>query len=118
MPVIASVKKTYDEEKPNQDTLMVMMTGRMSRLSKEVESILSAKGLKFDKYIYNHGGSTLDSKIDSLNKLLQEYPKVIDVLLNDDRLEHVPSFEAWGKAQIESGRLKVFNINVVPAGRH
>lgn len=36
----------------------------------------------------------------------------------DDRLEHIPIFQSWGDSQIESGRLKKFNINVVPTKRH
>jgi hypothetical protein len=64
------------------------------------------------------GGSTIDSKIKSLNKLLIEYLSVVDILLTDDRLEHIPIFEIWGAKQVESGRLTHFKINVVPAGRH
>ena len=36
----------------------------------------------------------------------------------DDRLEHIPIFEQWGKEKVESGRLEDFSITVVPAGRH
>lgn len=39
-------------------------------------------------------------------------------IINNYRLEHIPIFEAWGKKQVESGRLTHFKINVVPAGRH
>lgn len=118
IPTIQSVKKTYDEEKNNPNTLMVMLTGRIGKLSNQVESILSSKGFIFDKYIYNNGGSTIDSKINSLNELLNEYPNVTYVLLNDDRLEHIPSFKAWGEDKLNTGRLKSFNINVVPSKNH
>jgi hypothetical protein len=122
MPVIQSVKDTYEEERVKPEVLMVMMTGRMKTkhtdLSNEVKAILDSKGFTFDLYKYNHGGNTLTNKIMSLDKLLREYADVTDVLLNDDRLEHIPAFEEWGESQLKSGRIKVFKINVVPAGRH
>ena len=118
MPLIQSVINTYKEEKASPNTLIVMMTGRIPRLSKEVEAILKSKGLTFDKYIYNMGGATVDSKVNSLNKLLSEYPKVTDILLNDDRVEHIPAFEAWGEQQRTSGRITNFKINLVPSGHH
>jgi len=112
------VKEIYQEEIKNDSTLMVMLTGRLSKLSNEVENVIKLNEVTFDKYIYNNGGSTLDSKIRSLNQLLQEYPDVVDVLLNDDRLEHIPTFEQWGKEQCLSGRLKDFSINVVSSNNH
>ena len=33
----------------------------------------------------------------------------------DDRLEHIPVFQAWGDEKLESDRLDKFNINVVPS---
>jgi hypothetical protein len=118
IPVINSVIESYTLEQDNEGTLMVMMTGRLTKLSKEVEIVLTNHGLVFDKHIYNMGGSTIESKIKSLNKLLVEYPNVIDVLLTDDRVEHVPIFQKWGDSQIEQNRLTKFHINVVPTGRH
>lgn len=118
MPPIPSVIKSYNKEKANPNTLIVMMTGRQPRLANEVKGILHDKGLTFDKYIYNYGGSTVESKIKSLNELLIDYPKVDDVLLTDDRIPHIPTFEEWGKKLLDSGRLRNFKIDVVPTGRH
>jgi len=118
IPVIPSTIASYNKEESNDETLMVMMTGRMIKLSKYVEAILEAKGLKFDEYIYNMGGSTIDSKIKSLDNLLIKYQTVLEVTIFDDREEHIPSFKAWCDKQIESGRLTNFNINLVPTGRH
>jgi len=114
MPVIPDVIRDYNIAKSNPSTLKVMMTGRMAKLSNEVEIILRAKNLSFDEYIYNRGGSTLDYKLKSLDRLIVKYPDVTEVELWDDRLEHIPAFEQWGKDHPE---LK-FNINVVPSGHH
>ena len=118
MPLIKSVIESYKKEKTDTSTVTVMMTGRMIKLSNEVEAVLSAKGLSFDKYIYNMGGSTIDSKIKSLDKLLVEYPNVKELVLFDDRIEHLPTFEAWCKKQVESGKLERYNITEVPSGHH
>ncbi len=115
IPTIQSVINSYDKERENSNSLMVMMTGRLAKLSKEVEAVLLNHGLIFDKYIYNMGGSTLDSKIKSLEKLLIEFPNVIDILLTDDRESHIPEFQKWGDNKLEVGRLKHFQIDVVPS---
>jgi len=118
MPVIKETIDSYNKEINNENTLNVMMTGRMKRLSQHVEAILETKGLTFHKYIYNMGGSTLDSKISSLENLLVEYPNVIEILLTDDRLEHIPSFEAWCKQKLDEGRISTHKIHVIPSGHH
>lgn len=118
IPAIQSVIKSYNVEKGKPDTLMVMMTGRLPKLSNEVEAILRHKGLIFDKHIYNMGGATVDSKIKSLDKLLIEYPKVVDIELWDDRDLHIPIFQAYGDKLLASGRLKEFKINHVPTNHH
>jgi hypothetical protein len=99
MKPIPSVIAAYKKEKATPNTLVIMLTGRIPKLSGEVKKILDSKGLTFDKYIYNMGGSTLDSKIASLNKLLAEYPNVKSVILYDDRDEHIGPFKEWGAAQ-------------------
>ena len=118
IPVIEPVIKAYEHEKTNPNTLIVMLTGRIQRLSSHVESLLKSKGLTFDKYLYNMGGQTIDSKLNSLDKLLIDYPNVKTIEGWDDRNEHVPAFEAWGAKQKESGRLVDFKMNLVPSGHH
>jgi hypothetical protein len=95
-----------------------MMTGRLPKLSTEVETILRHKGLTFDKHIYNMGRATVDSKVKSLDKLLIEYPNVVDIEMWDDRVAHIPTFEAWGDKQKGAGRLTNFLVNLVPTSHH
>jgi hypothetical protein len=118
MPLIKSVIESYKNEKTDTSTVTVMMTGRMIKLSNEVEAVLSAKGLSFDKYIYNTGGSTIDSKIKSLDKLLVEYPNVKELEMWDDRNSHIPSFQQFGDKLMSSGRIINFKINHVISSHH
>lgn len=118
MAPIPGVISAYREAKKDPNTLNVMMTGRLPKLQSEVENILNLNNLKFDLYLYNNGGSTLQFKIDMLNELLTEYLKVNTVNQWDDRLEHIPAFQAWGNQQKETGRLSNFNITVVDGNHH
>jgi hypothetical protein len=115
---IPSVIADYKTEKADPNTSVIMLTGRMQKLSDKVMAILKANGLEFDGYYFNRGGSTDVEKIRTLNKVLDEQPSIKVVKMWDDRLEHIPIFEQWGKEKVESGVLEDFNITVVPAGRH
>lgn len=115
---IPSVIADYRTEKSDPNTSVIMLTGRMQKLSDKVMAILKANGLEFDGYYFNRGGSTDVEKIRTLNKVLDEQPSIKVVKMWDDRLEHIPIFEQWGKEKVESGVLEDFNITVVPAGRH
>lgn len=118
IPTVPMVMSAYRREKIAPDTCMVMLTGRMVKLGDLVKKILDAKGLTFDEYHFNRGGSTETAKIKTMESLLEKYPKVYELEMWDDRLEHIPIFQAWGDNLVKSGRLKKFNINVVPADRH
>ena len=108
----------YKVEKANPDNLLVMLTGRLFKLDKEVKAILDHYKLSFDEYRYNTGGTTDMSKKLAMEALLKKYPDVEEIQCWDDRLTHVPIFEEWGKEQCLKGRLKNFSITVVASNNH
>lgn len=118
MPSVPMVIDAYDIEKQDPSTVMVMLTGRMVLLTIDVKEILDSKDLKFDEYHFNKGGATEVAKMKTIESLLHKYPHVTEIELWDDRLEHIPVFQAFGDKLVESGRIKTFKINVVPADRH
>lgn len=118
MKPIPSVVADYKKERANPDAMVVMLTGRIQKFGHKVKAILDANGLIFDGYYYNTGGSTDDNKKKTFDKILHQNPQILAVELWDDRMEHIPIFEAWGKEKMESGRLNYFNINVVLSGHH
>ncbi len=118
MPTVPMVMDAYKKEKPNSETGMIMLTGRMFKLGAYVKYILDDKGLTFDEYHYNRGGSTDEAKIKTLNSLMEKYTNVTNVEMWDDREEHLPIFQAWGDTKVKEGRLKDFKINHVPQDRH
>lgn len=118
MPSNPSVISDYEKVKVESDTCVVMLTGRLQHLAEHVKTILDTKGLDFDGHHFNTGGPTETAKIKTLNKLLAQHPSINAVEMWDDRLEHIPIFEAWGKEQCQSGRLVDFKINFIVSENH
>lgn len=113
IPVIETVIEDYKLERAQSDTLVIMLTGRIPRLSTHVEKILKSKGLSFDAYFYNTGGQTLDHKIKVMQTLINQFPEVTSLKMWDDRLEHIPAFQAWGE-----GLDIQFDIRIIEGNHH
>tara|TARA_R110000851_G_scaffold9323_2_gene34800 strand:- start:558 stop:1151 length:594 start_codon:yes stop_codon:yes gene_type:complete len=111
MPMVPEVKSAYDNIKNNPDVMKIMLTGRRGKLSNEVRDILDHYGLAFDMYLYNNKSDTLPAKIDYLNDILSSNPSIVDVVLHDDRDEHIATFQAWGDGLVANGRLENFTMN-------
>lgn len=118
IPVIPAVIEDYERVRKQPDTSVIMLTGRLEILKKYVMSVLEKYGLKFDQHYFNTGGSTDVVKMATLDTYLEEHPDIVHVELWDDRLEHIPQFTEWGTKKVEQGRLKHFDIHIVPTGRH
>jgi hypothetical protein len=102
MPVIESVQEAYKKEREREDTLCVMMTGRIGKLSKLVEKILQEKGMLFDEYQYKNGRfgpDTLDFKLGMMQEYLQRFPQLESMAIWEDRIEHAGPFKVWGESQ-------------------
>jgi hypothetical protein len=115
---ISKVIKDYEKEIEEPKTMVVMVTGRLFKLTDEVKKILDKHELEFYEYHFNKGGKTEVAKIKTFDKILEQHPSIKEVTLWDDREEHIPIFQAWGDEQVDSGRLDKFNIVVVPSTRH
>lgn len=118
MPTVPSVIADYDKEKAKPDTMTVMLTGRMVKLTDLVKKILADKHLTFDEYHFNRGGSTDTAKIKTMENILSRYESIREIHMWDDREEHIPVFQAWGDNMVKQGIIDKFDITVVPAARH
>lgn len=114
---IKDVISDYKKEKRDPQTLMVMLTGRIKKLSGYVEQLLKDNNLSFDEYHYNTGGSTDISKIKTMDSLLSKYPEVDELSIYEDRGEHISIFKEWGNKLVSSGRLKSFKIFHIVDGK-
>ena len=116
--VIKSVYNAYKKEKSDKNTMTIMLTGRITKLSQYVKDLLDKNGLTFDEYHYNNGGSTDIVKMRIMENILDRNKSIRELELWDDREEHIPTFQEWGNKLVEGGFIDKFNINVVPSGRH
>lgn len=117
MPLINSVKEDYEVLRNDESIYKVMLTGRRDIMSTKVEEILKSHDLEFDEYHYNTGGKTETVKMRIMSMLISKFPNT-QMILWDDRLEHIPLFEEHLQTKVDEGKLKEFKINVVPANRH
>jgi len=101
----------YRKEAANENTMVIMLTGRRAKLGAEVKAVLDSKGLTFDDYLFNYGSDTLTNKIEQVEKILTYNPEIIFLEMWDDRNEHIPTFEEWGNNLVKIGRLQNFKMN-------
>ena len=94
-PIISTVND-YKEEIKNPNTLVVMLTGRISLLSDQIEYVLMTHNLLFDEYHYKYINNTLISKLNVIEDLLNRYKDVKEIEMWEDREPHAVSFELWG----------------------
>jgi hypothetical protein len=113
IPPKMDVISSYKEERSKNNTLVVLLTGRIKKLSADVEKILSHYGLDFDEYHYSDSSSTLDFKLKTIEELINRYPDASEIEMWDDRDSHIPSFESFGDNLIKLGRIKHFKVNHV-----
>lgn len=118
IPPVDSVLADFKIERANPETLVVLLTGRRENLGDLVKEITDKHELEFDEYHFNNGGATETFKMKTLDRLLIKYQDIQEVALWDDRLIHIPIFEQFLKEKVIDGRIKEFEITVVPADRH
>jgi len=113
MKPIDEVYKAWVKESENPETVTVLLTGRLIKQSHLVKGITDSIGYRFDHYLFNTKGGTLQNKINHLNHLLSQYPDVREVELWDDRIEHADSFKKWGETLKENKRIDKFYLNEI-----
>ena len=102
------IKAEYFKSKAEEGTFVILCTGRIIPLIKQVQAIIDKHGLKFDDVILNgdkrfieKGGdnSTLPYKIRVLASLFKRFPNLEEIELWDDRDSHHSTFKQWGDSQ-------------------
>ena len=98
----------YQRVKSEEGTFVILCTGRIIPLKKQVEVILDKHGLEFDDVILNgdkrfsvKGGEndTLNFKVRVLSSLNNRFPNLEEIEFWDDRASHHPTFKQWGEKQ-------------------
>jgi len=103
------VIKDHKKELENEDTTVVMITGRKGKIKKHVNKIIDDLKLDFDDRLFNGGKETTQDKMDKMEKILKDNPDIKEVEIWEDR--HIDIYTKWGNKKVKDGELDNFNIN-------
>ena len=113
MPTIETTMVGYKEVIAEENTLTVMMTGRLVKLKKEVNKLLEKHNLVFDLHRFNTGGETFRVKQKQILAILNQYPEIDVIEIWEDRPEHIVRFRDLSDDWVTNGVIKSFTINIV-----
>ena len=91
-------KVVYDKYLSSKGDYLVLATGRLSKLTSEVSSILEKYELKFDEVHLNPGMDTYKFKTDLFEKVIYKI-RPDKVVIYDDRDTHLIRFKEWSEKQ-------------------
>ena len=98
IPVNPFVYKKYLEAVAEDNTYLVLATGRLIKLKNEVEKFLRHHNLSFDLVACNNMGETYKFKTKLFEDLINKYNPEVFVMY-DDRHDHIVQFEKWARFQ-------------------
>lgn len=93
-----NIVEKYFEDRYRQDTMMVLITGRMCKFESRILQILNHKNIKFDQYHFVdkrdlQGNNTLQIKCQKINRLIKPFHNTIE--LWDDREEQIEVYREY-----------------------
>lgn len=97
-PINGYVHREYVKWSSDPESIVILATGRIERIRKEVENVLNFHGLEFDSIHLNPGMETFLFKSKLFEKYIKEYNPT-RLIMYDDRQEHLHKFGIWGETQ-------------------
>ena len=107
-PVNQWVYKYFLQYQNDPEAYEFIATGRLIRLEKQVKKVLALHDIKCDLFC-NNRGETFHFKINLFEDLISKYPQATELIMFDDRHEHLVRFVEWAKKQ----PIKVTIIDVI-----
>lgn len=98
IPINDYVYSEYLKYSNDNNSYIVLATGRLTKLRKEVQDILDYYDISFNEVHLNPGMDTFKFKSDLFSKLIFKL-KPDTFIMYDDREEHLIKFESWAKTQ-------------------
>jgi hypothetical protein len=98
IPVNNWTYQKYLDSISDEYSYIILVTGRIEALRKEVEEVLNINNLSFDDIFLNFGGDTFNFKTKLFENLIRKYEPE-EFIMYDDRQEHLPKFCEWAKNQ-------------------
>ena len=104
------VKEALIKDISDVEVYTVLLTGRIPKFSSKIKEICRMEGVPYlDAYYFNDSHSTSTFKLSKLDFLKKEFPHVKNMVMWEDREEHIILFKKWGEDNYGSG----FEINLV-----
>lgn len=98
IPVNKWTYEKYLDSIADESAYVILVTGRIEKLRKEVELVLNDNNLSFDDVFLNFGGDTFSFKTRLFENLIKQHEPE-EFIMYDDREEHLPKFCEWAKSQ-------------------
>lgn len=103
----------YLEAIADEDNYVFIATGRMDKLKNEVQTILDFHDFKFHDVFCNWGSETFKFKTRLFEQILRKNPKATDLIIYDDRHEHLDKFVDWAADVEKTTHTKISIIDVI-----
>jgi hypothetical protein len=97
-PVNQWVYNQFEKYLADDENYVFIATGRLDRLKVSVQKVLDLHGISCDLYC-NTGGDTFNFKCHLFETLIKNNPKATELIMFDDRHEHLHQFVNWAKKQ-------------------
>ena len=101
IPLNKWVHDFFLEHKNTPSDFVMLATGRLRKVDgmrDNIDKIFRKNGIEFDEVHLNWGSDTLKFKIKLFEQKISEL-EVEELIIFDDRQEHLPLFEEWAKEQ-------------------
>ena len=98
-PVNEWVREHYITHSAEENSVVFLVTGRIKRMEPGVLKILDTHNLTFKEVHCNPKSDTFPFKIGIYEQKIKDYPNATELIMYDDRQEHLGKFVEWGKAQ-------------------
>lgn len=98
IPLNQFVFREYLKYVEDQESYVILATGRLVKLKDEVSKVLDSHDLSFDEVHLNPGMDTYIFKSQLFQRLIQKIKPDLFIMY-DDRSEHLSKFEDWTKTQ-------------------
>lgn len=98
IPVNKWTYEKYLDSISDDSSYVILVTGRIEPLRKQVELVLNKNNLSFNDVFLNFGGDTFSFKTRLFENLIKQH-EPSELVMYDDREEHIVRFYEWAKLQ-------------------
>jgi hypothetical protein len=107
-PLNEWVYREFQKYESDPTCYVFIATGRLQKLERQVQSVLDLHDIDCDLYC-NTGGDTFNFKCHLFETLIEHYKHAEELIMFDDRHEHLIKFKEWAKNQ----SIKITIIDVI-----